>query len=351
MDGILAHLSGRISGRQELIATEGLTYLLENSPACRSVMRRLARQVGVDLPDNLLYRSEVAGEFLERPDIVGIDANGQERLIIEGKFYAGLTDNQPSAYIERLAGTQSLLVFVVPGLRVQPLWNELRARIGHSHGGPVQELELPEVGPACKVSEDRAVLMVSWNHLLESFTNAAAGSADTHLSDMRQLLSLAAKIEGGAFVPFTSEELTSIRMALRNRDLCNVVDGIVDRLLSRNLISLEGLRATPTRSGYLRYVWLGRNQDGYGGYIALDYDLWRASNAGPLWIAPWNDTRTNQSQLYQEVALNEGVRLEYLGTRPALPLPVAANREFDQVVADRCGRLEILINLLCKNGS
>ena len=51
-----------------------------------------------------------------RPDLVGLDRTmGKECVLIEAKFWAGLTDRQPKAYLDRLDPGKALL-FVAPGI-------------------------------------------------------------------------------------------------------------------------------------------------------------------------------------------------------------------------------------------
>ena len=57
-------------------------------------------------------------------------------MLIEAKFRAGLTDNQPMAYLKRLpANTPSALLFVAPAARLTTLWNELRRIAAKSPSG------------------------------------------------------------------------------------------------------------------------------------------------------------------------------------------------------------------------
>ena len=61
-----------------------------------------------------------------RPGIVGLDDSGRERLLLEAKFAARLTDQQPTGYLTRLPGdVPSLLLVVAPTLRISSLWVEL----------------------------------------------------------------------------------------------------------------------------------------------------------------------------------------------------------------------------------
>ena len=65
---LLAHLSFRLTSQHEVIATEGLTYILQQSDVCRRAMELLAGSVGCNLSEIVSYQSEVAGDNLERPD-------------------------------------------------------------------------------------------------------------------------------------------------------------------------------------------------------------------------------------------------------------------------------------------
>ena len=57
---------------------------------------------GANLGEIAQVRTQATGEEGERPDLAGFDRNGRERVLVEAKFWAGLTDNQPIAYLERL---------------------------------------------------------------------------------------------------------------------------------------------------------------------------------------------------------------------------------------------------------
>ena len=62
----------------------------------------ILRGCGIDLAESLHFRTQVTGDDATRPDLVGKDQAGREVLLIEAKFWAGLTENQPVSYLERL---------------------------------------------------------------------------------------------------------------------------------------------------------------------------------------------------------------------------------------------------------
>jgi len=330
--GNLAHLGRRMTKQQEVLATEGLAYLLQNSDACSGALRRLAQQAGCSMPTSLIYRAEVSGDDLERPDVVGFDDQSREVAILEGKFYAGLTDNQPNAYLPRLSKAGGgLLLFVVPDRRVPRLWEEVTSRARRrSELGPCQEL----AGSTRYVqsSDGVTLMMTSWRELLDTMMVASKAAAESITADIFQLQVLCAKIEGEAFSPFDSRELTGLMQPIRHRDLCNLVDAIVEETRRTGHVSLEGLNATPRKEGYIRYVWLGGDREQFGAFIGLRYDLWLSSGAGPLWFGAQSMDASRLRSVYQRVGAKRGLGFIDQGKQPFLSLPLTASLEFGELV-------------------
>ena len=122
---LLAHLSSRFTERTEDIAVEALGYILSTSEAARTGLLSILRSGGANVEELSRIDTQIGGKEGERPDLVGWDESGVERLLIEAKFWAGLTDNQPNAYLKRLPPNGTLL-FVAPEARVETLWPELQ---------------------------------------------------------------------------------------------------------------------------------------------------------------------------------------------------------------------------------
>ena len=124
-DTLLAHLAWKLSDRHEDIAVEALGYIFRSSQA-RRVLEEMLRVRGADVRSIEEVRTQATGKEGARPDLAGVDRTGLERVLIEAKFWAGLTGNQPTAYLERLpTNTPSALLFVAPAARLETLWDEL----------------------------------------------------------------------------------------------------------------------------------------------------------------------------------------------------------------------------------
>src|ERR1019366_5742830 len=93
--GLLASVVPRFTSELENLATASLAYLLEESDHVEKAFRGLVEQVtGVWVPERLTRRAQHGGEDPAIPDIVGVNGLNRQRVIVEGKFWAGLTENQ-----------------------------------------------------------------------------------------------------------------------------------------------------------------------------------------------------------------------------------------------------------------
>ena len=113
---LLAHLYNRIKGSQEDVATLSLQYIISNNQEMKITFSSLIeRTLHISIDHDLQYICQATGDNKERPDMAGIDAGGNEIILCEMKFYAGLTDNQPLGYIDRLVTNNGKgLIFVCP---------------------------------------------------------------------------------------------------------------------------------------------------------------------------------------------------------------------------------------------
>ena len=131
---LLAQLSAKVPGMRfsqtEDIAVEALAHILSNSRPARKAVEDLLESHGAEIGPIEGVRTQVAGDTGDRPDLAGTDEHGVECLLIEAKFWAGLTEDQPVEYLSRiLSNPPSALLVVAPAARFESLWVELRRRI------------------------------------------------------------------------------------------------------------------------------------------------------------------------------------------------------------------------------
>ena len=109
---LLAHLAlqKKFSDKYENIAVEALGHILSESDAARHVLSDVLRTGGAEVGE--IAQGENTGQRRggdHSPDLAGfaMQHNRRAHVLIEAKFWAGLTDNQPVAYLERLPEARS----------------------------------------------------------------------------------------------------------------------------------------------------------------------------------------------------------------------------------------------------
>jgi hypothetical protein len=338
---ILAHLASKFSGQTENVATEGLLFILSRSAAAR---RALVGIAFAELPTaererlELSFQSQVAGDDDTRPDLIGRDSSGRETLIVEAKFWAGLTDNQPANYLKRLPGDgAACLLFVAPQLRFETLWPELLERC-HEAGESVVRDNAIDGGRHCLLRSGRSVRLVSWKTLLAAFDAAAQASGDHGLAgDIRQLDSLCAAEDSEAFLPIRSEELSSVSPQ-RMKQFIELVDALVTRLQAGGLASKNGLRQASTQFEQGHYLKLGW----CCAFVHTDIVKWATFRATPVWLRLHGvDWKGSASEVRQRLAVLERQTPSRLLFRPDevrdsvfIPLRLKQNSEYEAVLQD-----------------
>ena len=330
---LLAYLAPWID---ETVATKALAYILNRSPASRLGLDSLLRDGGINVVPVAEVQTEVNRAGIGRVDIAcKVRGNAKPPVLIEVKFSADLTTNQPSSYLEWLLedDAESVLLFVVPETRVRHLWPELKKRA--EQGG--QTLMEVEAERRCmKVAGTNCHLMiVSWRTLLDSMAmrSKAAGEPPGIEADILQLSGLARRRNDEAASPSTVDylDLGDDFEARRILDLRKIVDDAVGRARDHGWASIHGLRTSRRSSSFPH----GRYFQLVGARPPLHREIWlgisdeRWKNHGtPLWL--WFfDSRD------QELLRNMGDLLPGgLDQEGYVPIRLNPGLEMNQVVSD-----------------
>ena len=117
---LLAHMYSHIRGSQEDIATYSIEFIVSQSYEVNEAYTKLLEtSLHTSLGSSLRYSCQATGKNKERPDLSGVNVEGNEIVLCEAKFYAGLTDNQPTSYLKRLIDEGGAgLVFICPENRI-----------------------------------------------------------------------------------------------------------------------------------------------------------------------------------------------------------------------------------------
>ena len=265
-DMLLADLVSSFPGRTEDIATEALCHIFRHSVACMKALNDVVKSGvrGVNLIDSV--KTQVIGVDGTRPDLVCCDEPGQERVLIEVKFWAPLTANQPNGYIERLPQDgPAVLMFLVPDDRVRYLWPQLRKRVHEL--GPVKEIDAERRCVRISGSQ-RHLMVVSWGSLLDAMAARSSDSGErSTVTQIRQLRSLAEHAADQGPKPFpsgTEPDMSEERLHQYRR----LVDAATEEGINQGWADRKGLHRARKSYGYGRYislcgavVWFGINAD------------------------------------------------------------------------------------------
>lgn len=277
--GLLTYLADRFVVQREDLATEALLFILRKSDAASAEILRILSDLGYIQSGTAVFRSQMRFEGGERPDLVAI-VDGRARVLLEAKFWAGLTDHQPITYLDTLEKEgNGALVFVAPYRRLEILWMELERRIRES-GRELGALVNPFRGARAATVGEIRLMAVSWNTLLTRIDQALAIEGEGELREsLGQLQTLCRREDTEAFLPITQEELTS-SFPRRLEQFGVLVDDAVARIVKAGIADTKGLRAAAGNGWYGRYVHLA----GTGCLLHVSSRKWADVESTPIWL-------------------------------------------------------------------
>lgn len=335
-ENLFAHVASRFPGQTENIATESLAYIIGKSKTAKKAFIDYINQIGVSFNNDLCFQTQAAGEDNAIPDMVGKNSDGNEVLIIESKFWAGLTDNQPITYIERMPQDQkTAIVFLAPKLRFPTLWHELLRRAKEAKLTPKEKNSNIADLKICKLRDNNIMALASWQSLLGYMHRACEADGQTDLvSDIGQLLGLCNSQDQDAFLPLRSEELSS-GIGKRIVDYCNLVNSIKDKLVELKIGNIDGLRSSGTFCNYGCNIRIYK----FNCFLCFDANCWSEDAETPLWIFIFDDEWKGKNfsnkflDSFGKFILKEpNLGFHNEGCVPTIPLFLPLGKELDEVV-------------------
>jgi hypothetical protein len=338
---LLAHVAPGLTTQFENLATESLLYLLRRYGTAHDAFVEVVSTTGYDPPRDLAFSTQVHMQHGNIPDLVGATEDGTGVLLVESKFWAPLTPNQPTGYLDRLpADGEGMILFIAPEKRRVHLWQELVGRCLRAGFELSDETGEPPNWLAAGASEARRLAYVSWSfllHHLEKQLEAAGEDRGAH--EVWQLKGLCRRLEA-PFRPGApgSEE----RKAL----LRSIVDEVARRLIERGLFATKGYRATPGPRSYRRYGDLSGRMNwsvGYDEQYAASFEeslLWLVGPSGSAQDLGPALENAERSYHYHE-----------LDGRLLFPLDVPEQAAREVVVQSLTAQVEGIAELLLKRDS
>ena len=282
---LLAHLAWTFTNQTETLTTEALGYILSQSSAARQALQETVRTGGADVGPITQVKTEVTGDGGARPDLVGSDEHGSERVLVEVKFWAGLTDNQPNTYLERLPAdaNPAVLLFVAPEARLETLWTEVLRRAGEKFNLEVTEKQ--GIKTAVVDKSERWLMLTSWRALLGSMSSRASIDGDSSAErDILQLNALCEREDTDAFLPLRSEEFGPT-FPRRMLNLQKLVDDATERGRKAGFVDTKGRNVAPRALGYGKKLRIGSKDTAWAeAWFGVNYHRWVYEEETPLWL-------------------------------------------------------------------
>ena len=334
---LFGHLALRFTNQTENLATEALNFILHKSDVARAQMIALASQTGIALPSDLQFRTQALGADSAIPDLVGEHRAGVAPLLIEAKFWAGLTEKQPVEYLRRLQALPDqqpgVLLVVAPAKRFHTLWPELLSRCtGRSLSLDWEEKRQGEFWVASVDGQHRMAL-VSWRALLSGLRAALELSGDRGtIADVEQLLGLCNRMDTEAFIPLIADDLAFIH-ARRILQYIEIVDAVVAIGLDKGWCSKQGLRQSSSAAWYGHWIKLAQS----GACPEVDLRKWSRHRETPIWLTiAGKDWKDWSAEWHALLPLAHEIRPRMLvdetQKRPVIPLYLPTGVERDAVI-------------------
>ena len=332
-DSLLGHLTWMFPGSTEDIATEALLYILRKQEGARTALADLLRSGGADPEPMDSFNTQRVYQRSKKPDLVAFN-EGREVLLVESKFWATLTPNQPNGYLrlmmKDLPHAKNLL-FIAPEARQDELWKELREQAskefqvdGKLGADGVRSAIVSR--SAVEGNGDHQLMLTSWDTLLGHLER---GGVDKD-GDLQQLVGLCAQMDDDAPLPSgNAEELSEVS---HYEDL---VKSAVQRARERGYIDTKGLGPARWQGSYGRYIWFVNAKGDHLGTARIGIDFDRDNSPLFLWFT--DNYNYFLSERMDQIRTQLGKALE---PGDQISIPVSPDPAYANVLEDVVGRLK-----------
>ena len=278
---ILAFIVPRLVIQAENAVSDCLFHILLNyREAAQSLLSYLSL-TGFVAPEGLEFSTQLMWKAgAGRPDILGMK-DGRVLLVLESKFDAPLTKNQPVSYLEYLPhDICGLLLFLVPARRVEELWDSLTGRCASKRIAVGPRSDAAEGVLAARLNERHFFAVASWESLVEKLVTGVsrATNARAH-ADIAQLSALCTHLLSGNAV---GSPLTDPDRDKRERQLRAMVDQVVNRLVTAGHADVKPYRATPGPGYYKRYMTLSGH---INWCVEFNTEYWARFGESLIWLS------------------------------------------------------------------
>jgi hypothetical protein len=337
-NSFLAYVARRYSLKAEDVGTDVMAYLLAR-PSMQAAFKSFLDELGWPQMPSRFRVSCRTNDSYGVPDITLADGKGLS-IIIENKFWAGLTSNQPCSYLDsvRPAG---FVLFVAPQERKEALWSKILDRCTCA-GKSLRLTKSPFVAEA----SGPWIGITSWEEMLLFLRREISGETELHVfvDQLGRLASMSREDQIGHLDASIIGNKTIARQAY---DCVRLAEAIADAANSKDYIKIaERQSQRATGAGWsTKYGQIGR----FNAWIGFDARLW-AQYGSPLWLG--FDDRGDIEEQLQDIFKNE--KIQHFVDRPdedpmlIMPIRLMPNADQEEVIEAALEQLSEICVLLEK---
>ena len=279
---VLAFIVPKLAIQLENAASDCLYFILTSYPGAADSLMGYLSPAGVALPSPLEFTTQVMWEHAGgRPDMLGMKGE-LAFLVIEAKFGAPLTNNQPINYVEYLPKDGGgILLFLAPAARVEELWQTLNDRCVSARIplGPRTECRTGLFAATLRGTNRLAI--TSWESLLSTLLHDLSPLSESRAhAEVLQLSALCERLLSGELAP--SMGLVEPHADKRDRQLRAMVDAVVAKLVEAGLANTKNYRATPGPGYYKRYMTLSGR---INWCVEFNTEYWARFGESLIWLS------------------------------------------------------------------
>ena len=276
---VLAHVAWMLRGTFEDLSTEAVAYIVNRSDAATEALIELLQQAGADISPIHEVQTQVVEEGGERPDLVCLDGEGIKHVLMEAKFDALLTENQPVNYLRYLPKDRnSALLVVAPRRRLEWLWTEMMDLVRAENDFTIGDERQGESVLSAPVGDGRTFMLTSWDHLLGLLESRV--QADCDEGTLRSIAELQGVVDYENLNAFYAPSGKLSDLDDENKEkLKKLVYGAIEEGKREGWADMTGYASTYHENGYLRYFKMHDVSMWFG----YDTRLWECLG-GPLWL-------------------------------------------------------------------
>ncbi|MDE0179322.1 MAG: hypothetical protein OXP36_12100 [Gammaproteobacteria bacterium] len=332
---VFAHVVLR-NNAPEPTATLALEYLLGQEDALAKFAELWPEEIREKVKPRRVESETTHGDEDARPDLSIYDDSNTCRVLVENKFWAGLTPHQPVKYLEELPadGAGAMLLFIVPKDRVSTVWQELKLRCGEEKVG--NERHAPD--PLATLPNGRILAITSWRRVLENLSTVRRIEAD-----VAQLRVLTDRMNADAFLPLRQEELTNQQTPTRMINYADLVLAIAEKLKTRRVASTKGLRPSHGYHTTGRYLLL---RDRIGIWLGVDLRFWKKEGSTPIWCHIWSGEWYGVDPIWTQFEQLFGQDVVVDPNSRSFPIALKTGVEYESVIDAAADRLTQIADAL-----